>query len=43
LDDVHGVVPSGVPDPVNCRVEPAQIGAFPEIVGNAFTVITTVF
>jgi hypothetical protein len=42
FDDVQGVVPSGVPEPVNCTVAPSHIGAFPEIVGFAFTVISTV-
>ncbi len=37
LDDVHGVVASGVPEPVNCNVLPPTIMfCAPEIVGIAF-------
>ena len=38
----HGVVPEGVPLPVNVIVEPTQTLVFPEIVGSAFTVIVLV-
>jgi hypothetical protein len=33
----HGVVPSGVPDPVNKTVELTHKGVAPEIVGIGFT------
>ena len=38
LDDDHGVVASGVPEPVNCSVLPPTVMfCTPEIVGIAFT------
>ena len=42
LDEVHGVVAAGVPDPVNVIVAPAHTAVGPVIVGCAFTVIVTV-
>ena len=42
FEDVQGAVGSGEADPVNCTVNPTQIGAFPEIVGSVFTVTTVV-
>ena len=42
LDEAHGVVASGVPEPVNCMLEPPTvIFCAPEIVGisDTFTVI----
>ena len=42
FDDNHGVAP-GVPDPVNCVVDPSQAENTPVIVGNAFTVNVSTF
>ena len=42
FDDAHGVVSSGVPEPVNCMLEPPTVMFWtPEIVGisDTFTVI----
>ena len=36
--EVHGLVPNGVPEPVNVVVKPAHTFVVPLIVGNAFTV-----
>jgi hypothetical protein len=38
FEDVHGVVASAVPDPLNCVVNPWQTFSVPVIVGSAFTV-----
>ena len=39
FEDVHGVVASGVPEPVNCNVEPPTVMfCAPVIVGTAFIV-----
>ncbi len=38
LDEVHGVVASGVADPVKLEVDPAHALMVPAIVGNALTV-----
>ena len=43
LDEVHGFAAAGVPDPVKVIVDPSQTAVGPVIVGNAFTVIVTVF
>ena len=43
LEEVHGVVASGVPDPLSVEVRPIHALAVPLIVGNAFTVKVTVF
>ena len=43
LDDVHGLVAFGVPDPVSADVEPLHKVVTPLIVGRAFTVTVTVF
>ena len=32
-DEIHGVVTAGVPDPVNCVVDPRQTFRIPLIVG----------
>jgi hypothetical protein len=42
FEEAQGVVPSGVPDPVNCKVAPAHSGPLPEIVGEGFTPSVTV-
>ena len=42
LPEVHGVVTSGVPDPVNGVVDPTQTLNVPVIVGNALTVTVAV-
>ena len=42
VDEVHGVVAAGVPDPVNVMVEPSQTTVGPEIVGAALTVTVSV-
>ena len=41
FEDCQGVVPFGVPEPVNCRVEPIQTFNVPEIVGSGLTVNCT--
>ena len=41
LDDVHGLVTAGVPDPVNALVVPTQILKLPVIVGKGFTLTVT--
>ncbi|WP_291276168.1 hypothetical protein [Flavobacterium sp.] len=41
--DDHGVVASGVPEPVKVVVEPTQTVNVPVIVGFAFTVTVAVF
>ena len=38
LDDVHGLLAEGVPEPMSCLVPPAQVGNIWVIVGNGFTV-----
>ena len=40
--ETHGFDPAGVPDPVNCVVDPAQTLRVPLIVGKALTVTVTV-
>ena len=42
LDEVHGVVAAGVPDPVNVIVAPLQTEVGPVMVGCALTVMVTV-
>ena len=42
LDEVHGVVAAGVPDPVKLIVNPSQTEVGPVIVGCAVTVIVAV-
>jgi hypothetical protein len=42
LDEVHGVVAAGVPDPVNVIVAPSQTTVAPEMVGGAVTVMISV-
>ena len=40
--ETHGFDPAGVPDPVNCVVDPAQTLSVPVSVGKTFTVTVTV-
>jgi hypothetical protein len=40
--ETHGLVAAGVPDPVNCVVDPAQTFRVPVIVGKALTVTVAV-
>ena len=42
VEDVHGVVPNGVADPVNCVVNPSHTPRIPVIVGVPLTVTTSV-
>ena len=42
FEDVQGVVPSGVPEPVNEVVDVPQISREPEMVGTLFTVTVAV-
>jgi len=41
-DDTHALVDAAVAEPVNWVVNPSQTAKVPVIVGNAFTVTTTV-
>ena len=43
LDEVHGVVAAGVPEPVSVIVAPSHTAVGPPMVGCAFTVMVTVF
>jgi len=38
LDEVHGLEPAGVPEPVRVTVEPAHTVSVPDMVGAALTV-----
>jgi hypothetical protein len=40
--EIHGLVTAGVPEPVNCVVDPAQTLSVPVTVGNALTVTVAV-
>ncbi len=42
FDDTHGIVPSGVADPVKLEPSPTQALSVPVIVGFGFTVTVTV-
>jgi hypothetical protein len=42
FEELHGVVASGVPEPVNVVVNPAHTDSVPEIVGKALTVTVAV-
>ena len=41
--DTHGFTAAGVPDPVNCVVDPTHTFRLPVIVGCGLTVTVTVF
>lgn len=43
LDDVHGLVAEGVPDPLSVVTDPAHTVNVPVMVGNAFTVTVAIF
>ena len=43
LDEIHGLIAAGVPEPVNVVVNPTQTVNVPVIVGCAFTVTVAVF
>ena len=40
LEEVHGLVAAGIPEPESCLPLPAQETSVPVIVGNGFTVTT---